>query len=310
MNKSSMAIQIEGVSKNFGKHTVLDNVSLNVGYGEIYGFLGLNGAGKTTTIKILLAMLRQNTGSLSIMGEKVDAGNYQLWKKVGYLEELTFYPHLTVVENLEIARRMQGIADKAYIQKVINTLKLNPYINKKAKHLSMGNKQRLGLAKALIHNPKILILDEPINGLDPAGIVEIRDLIRNLSTHFGVTVFMSSHILGELSKLATRIGIIHEGRLIEEVKADELERELKKSLLLDGKDREAIKHILAANGYTFEINPQGHIQLTDEHSVQNPEILVELLVTSGKAPTTVHVITEDLESYFLRKISGNKEEYR
>jgi ABC-2 type transport system ATP-binding protein len=310
MNKSSMAIQIEGVSKKFSKHTALDNVSIHVGYGEIYGFVGLNGAGKTTTIKTLLAMLKPNAGRLFIMGEKVDAGNYKLWGKVGYLEELAFYPHLTVKENLEIARRMQGITDKGSIQNVINTLKLNPYINKKVKHLSMGNKQRLCLAKALIHNPNILILDEPINGLDPAGVVEIRDLIHNLSTNFGVTVFMSSHILEELSKLATRIGIIHEGRLIEEIKADELERQLEKSLLLDGKDREAIKHILAANGHTFEINPQGYIRLTDVHSVQNPELLVELLVKSGKTPTMVHIITEDLESYFLRKISENKEEYR
>jgi ABC-2 type transport system ATP-binding protein len=254
-------------------------------------------------------MLKPNAGSLFMMGEKVDAGNYKLWGKVGYMEELTFYPHLTVVENLDIARRMQGIADKASIQKVINTLKLNPYVNKKAKHLSMGNKQRLGLAKALIHNPKILILDEPVNGLDPAGIVEIRDLLRNLSANYGVTVFMSSHLLEELSKLATRIGIIHEGQLIEEVKAEELERELEKSLLLDGKDREAIKHILRTNGYMFEVNPQGYIRLTDEHSVQNPELLVELLVTSGKAPTMVNVITEDWEAYFLRKITGNKEKY-
>jgi ABC-2 type transport system ATP-binding protein len=305
-----MAIQIEGLSKKFGKHTALDNVSIHVDYGEIYGFVGLNGAGKTTTIKTLLAMLKPNAGRLFIMGEKVDAGNYNLWGKVGYMEELTFYPHLTVKENLEIARRMQGIKDRASIQNVISTLKLNPYINKKAKHLSMGNKQRLGLAKALIHKPKILILDEPINGLDPAGVVEIRDLIRNLSTNYGVTVFMSSHILEELSKLATRIGIIHEGRLIEEIKADELERELEKSLLLDGKDREAIKHILASNGYTFEINPHGYILLTGEYAVQNPEVLVELLVKSGNTPAMVHVIIEDLESYFLRKIAENKEESR
>ena len=307
MSESSMAIQIENVYKKFGKCTVLDNLSLHVGYGEIYGFLGLNGAGKTTTIKMLLAMLRPNAGSLRMMGEKVDAGNYKLWGEVGYLEETAFYPELTVTENLEIARRMQGVSDRDSIQRVISRLKLDQHINKKAKHLSLGNKQRLGLAKALIHNPKILILDEPTNGLDPAGIVEIRELIRELSANFGVTIFMSSHLLEELSKLATRIGIIHEGRLIEEIKADKLEQALEKSLLLDGKDRTALKHILAEKGYAFETDPHGYIRLTDERSVQNPELLVELLVKSGQPPAMVNVITEDLETYFLRRISGNKE---
>jgi len=300
-----MAIQIENVYKKFGKYTVLDNLSLHVGYREIYGFLGLNGAGKTTTIKMLLAMIRPNSGSLYMMGEKVDAGNYKLWGKVGYLEEATFYPELTVVENLEIARRMQGIPDKASIQKVIDKMGLEPHINKKAKHLSLGNKQRLGLAKALIHEPKILILDEPINGLDPAGIVEIRELLRDLAENHGVTVFISSHLLEELSKLATRIGIIHEGRLIEEIRADKLEQELEKCLLLDGKDRDSIKHILTNNGYKFDVDPQGTIRLTDGNSVHNPEQLSALLVNSGQPPTMVQVITEDLESYFLRKISGN-----
>ena len=290
MSNSSMAIQIENVCKNYGRHTVLENVSLNVGYGEIYGFLGLNGAGKSTTIKMLLAMIKPNAGSLCIMGEKVDAGNYKLWGNVGYLEDVTFYPNLTVMENLEISRRMQGIQDKNSAAKVIDKLKLNRYIHKKAKHLSLGNKQRLGLAKALIHNPKILILDEPINGLDPAGIVEIRELIRDLSFNFGVTVFMSSHLLEELSKLAVRIGIIHEGRLIEEIKADDLEQELEKCLMLDGRDRESIKRILSDNGYKFEVDHHGFIKLTDETSVQNPQRLSELLVKSGQPPTMVNAV--------------------
>ena len=305
MSAGSMAIQIDSVYKKYGNYTVLNNLSLHVGHGEIYGFLGLNGAGKTTTIKMLLAMIRPNAGDLYIMGEKVDAGNYTLWGKVGYLEEVTFYPYLTIMENLEIARRMQGISNKGAIQLVVSKLKLDPHVHKKAKHLSLGNKQRLGLAKALIHNPQILILDEPINGLDPAGIVEIRELIRDLSANFGITIFMSSHLLEELSKLATRIGIIHEGRLIEEIKSDKLERELEKSLLLDGKDRTALKRIITEKGYKFEITQQGYIRLADEYAVQNPERLSELLVKSGQPPTMVNVITEDLESYFLRKVSGN-----
>jgi ABC-2 type transport system ATP-binding protein len=307
MSESPMAIQIENVYKSYGKHTVLNDLSLHVGQGEIYGFLGLNGAGKTTTIRMLLAMLRPDAGSLCIFGETVDAGNYALWGKVGYLEEITFYPNLTVIENLEIARRMQGIPDRDSIQSVVRKLKLDAYVHKKAKHLSFGNKQRLGLAKALIHSPELLILDEPINGLDPAGIVEIRELIRDLAANSGVTVFMSSHLLEELSKLATRIGILHEGRLIEEIQADVLEQSLEKYLLLDGKNREAIQRILTVNGHEFNTDPQGVLGLTDARSVQSPELVVELLVMAGQPPTLVNVVTEDLEAYFLRKISGNKE---
>jgi ABC-2 type transport system ATP-binding protein len=309
MRGSSLAIQIENVYKSFGKYTVLDNLSLNVGRGEIYGFLGLNGAGKTTTIKMLLAMLKPNAGSLYMMGEKVEAGNYKLWGKIGYLEETVFYPDLTVAENLEIARRMQRISDKTSIQKVVDKLDLKSLVHKKAKHLSLGNKQRLGLAKALLHDPEILILDEPINGLDPAGIVEVRELIRGLSVNFGITVFISSHLLEELSKLATRVGIIHDGRLIEEIKTDKLEQSLKKCLMLDGKDRESIKRILTEHGYQHETDPQGYIRLTDDHAVNNPEQLSELLVKSNQPPSMVNVITEDLEAYFLRKITENRRSY-
>ena len=306
MNANSVAIQIENVHKSFGKYKVLDNLSLQVGYGEIYGFLGLNGAGKTTTIKMLLAMLKPNAGTLYMLGEKVEAGNYELWRKIGFLEEATFYPELTVIENLEITRRMQCVSDKASIQKVVSKLDLKSQTNKKAKHLSLGNKQRLGLAKALIHDPEVLILDEPINGLDPAGIVEVRELIRDLSVHFGVTVFISSHLLEELSKLATRVGIIHEGRLIEEITMDKLEQSLKKCLLLDGNDRTSIQRILTENGYTFENDPEGYIRLRDENAVNHPEQLSELLVKFNQPPSMVHVITEDLEAYFLRKILENR----
>jgi len=230
MNENLFAIQIENVYKKFGKNTVLENLSLQVGYGEIYGFLGLNGAGKSTTIKLLLSMLKPSSGNLYMMGEKVNAGNYKLWRNIGYMEEINYYPELTVLENLKIARRMHEIPDKNSIHKVVDRLYLNRHIHKKAKHLSLGNKQRLGLAKALMHNPKILLLDEPMNNLDPAGIVEIRELLRDLSANSGVTVFMSSHLLEELSKLATTVGIIHEGRFMEEIKMDKLEQEPEKDL--------------------------------------------------------------------------------
>ncbi|ABR48083.1 ABC transporter related [Alkaliphilus metalliredigens QYMF] len=301
-NSGTKTIQIEGVHKSFGEYKVLNNLSLEVNRGEIFGFLGLNGAGKTTTIKMLLGMLKPTSGKLYMLGEKVDAGNYKLWDKVGYLEEATFYPDLTVIENLDIARRMQGVSDKESVNRVISKLGLEPHKTKKAKNLSLGNKQRLGIAKAMIHNPEIMILDEPINGLDPAGVAEIRNMLYDLANNFGVTVFISSHLLEELSKVATRIGIIHNGHLIQEIEMGKLEQSLQKNLVLDGRDKSAMKRVLKEHGYEFEETMDDYIKLTDGHAVECPERLAELLVKSNQPPTLLRVISEDLEGYFLRKI--------
>jgi ABC-2 type transport system ATP-binding protein len=210
-------IQTINLSKHYGKLNAVENVSINVQKGEIYGFLGLNGAGKTTTIRMLLGLISSTTGEAFLNGKKVNAGNPKMWTDTGYLVEVPYsYPDLTVKENLDITRRLRLIDDRKSVDRVVDLLKLDEYRNVRAKNLSLGNAQRLGLAKAFIHNPKILILDEPANGLDPAGIVEIRELLADLALNNGVTVFISSHILGEISKFATRIGIIHEGMLIHE----------------------------------------------------------------------------------------------
>jgi ABC-2 type transport system ATP-binding protein len=247
-------------------------------------------------------MLKPTSGKLYMLGEKVDAGNYKLWDKVGYLEEATFYPDLTVIENLDITRRMQGVSDKDAVNRVIDKLGLEPHRKKKAKQLSLGNKQRLGLAKAMIHNPEILILDEPINGLDPAGVAEIRNMLYDLARNYGVTVFISSHLLEELSKVATRIGIIHNGHLIQEIEMSKLEKSLQKNLVIGGRDNNAIKGLLMEHGYEFEETKDGQLKLADDHCVEYPERLAELLVNSHQPPTQLRVITEDLEGYFLRKI--------
>ncbi|XOQ15259.1 MAG: Putative ABC transporter ATP-binding protein YbhF [Shouchella clausii] len=295
-------IRMEGVSKNFGEYLAVDDLSLEVNGGEIFGFLGLNGAGKTTTIKMLLSLLRPSSGRIYMLGSKVDSSNYQLWDKVGYLEEATFYPELTVVENLDIARRMQLISDRGCIDHVIRKLDLDAHKNKKAKNLSLGNKQRLGLAKAMIHNPKILILDEPINGLDPASVVEIREMLLDLSRNFGVTIFISSHLLGELAKLVDRIGIMHKGRLVQDMTMDQLEQALHKRLVLDGRDRDAVMRVLADHGYDFTKTTDGHLALTEDRAIAQPDKLADLLARSKQLPTHLSVVTEDLESYFLRTI--------
>ena len=202
------AIETNDLSKKYGDVLAVTHVNLQVKQGEIFGFLGLNGAGKTTTIRMLLGMIRPSEGNVRVLGQALGAGGCGPWAQVGHLvESPSAYPELTVRENLDIARRLQGMKNPKAVDDVMQKLSIASYSKRKAGTLSMGNLQRLGLARAMIHNPTLLILDEPSNGLDPAGVVEIRELLTDLARSHGVTVFMSSHILTEVERLATRIGI-------------------------------------------------------------------------------------------------------
>jgi ABC-2 type transport system ATP-binding protein len=299
-------IETKNLTKKFGSFTAADSISLSVKKGEIFGFLGLNGAGKTTTIRMLLGMIRPTHGESYLNGQRVYAGNLGLWKNVGFLVEIPYsYPELTVVENLEIIRRLRLVSDCGTVDSVIEKLHLGQYRNRKAKHLSLGNSQRLGLAKAIMHNPGILILDEPANGLDPAGIVEIRELILDLARNHGTTVFISSHILGEISKFATRIGIIHNGRLIQELNTDQLETLRKKRLLIDVNDKDQAVSFLAEQGFKAMVTDNDILEISGKDSIVFPEKVNALLVNSGNPPTMLYVEEEDLETYFLRVIGTN-----
>ncbi len=297
-------IRTENLSKHFGKLKAVDRVTITVKKGEIYGFLGLNGAGKTTTIRMLLGLVSPTSGKCYLNGIKVSPGNPSLWKKTGYLVEIPYsYPDLTVRENLEIIRRLRLIKDIRSVDKVINNLALEQYSEVIAKHLSQGNAQRLGLAKALIHNPDILLLDEPANGLDPAGIVEIREFLKDLAFNKGVTIFISSHILGEISKFATRIGIIHEGVLIHESSVHEMEILRKRCLQIKTHNQIGTKNILEKHDYVSSFSEEDILEVTGQEAISNPEKIVTLLVNSGFPPTLLKVEEEDLESFFLRMIN-------
>ncbi len=295
-------IQTEKLTKRFSDTIAVDDVSINVREGEIYGFLGLNGAGKTTTIRLLLGMIKPDFGTISLLGQDAKQAS-QIWNDVGYLVETPYsYPNLTVKENLEVFYQLRGLKDKKQIDKIISVLKLGQYENKKAKYLSLGNSQRLGLAKALIHNPKLLILDEPINGLDPSGIVEIREFLKDLVKNHNTTIFLSSHILSEISKVATRIGIVHNGKLIKEINTNELEHQIIKKLCVNTSDNHKALQILNERKFNASINGIGLVESLENTAIEQPEIISTLLVNSGLPPKMLNVIEEDLEAYFLRMI--------
>lgn len=293
-------IRTENLSKRYRHVTAVDNVSLSVSRGEIYGFLGLNGAGKTTTIRMLLGMISPTTGQAFLKGERVTPGCLEMWKLVGYLVEIPYaYPELSTRENINTVRQYRRLP-KSTVDEVIDKLSLKAYQDRPAKHLSLGNKQRLGLAKAIIHKPDILILDEPANGLDPAGIVEIRKLLIDLARNHGVTIFISSHILGEISKFATRVGIIHEGCLVQELSIEELEQYRQRTLWINTQDNEAAMAVLRKNNYAPILAENGKIRLLGEDAIGHPETANQLLVEAGYAPSTLVVEEEELEDYFLR----------
>jgi len=294
-------IETKNLTKRFGDTLAVDNVSIHVNQGEIYGFLGLNGAGKTTAIRLLLGLIKPDSGSCKLFEEEPKQAT-EIWNDVGYLIETPYaYPNLSVIENLEVIFKLRGLRDKSLIGEIIERLKLTQYVNRKAINLSLGNKQRLGLAKALIHKPKLLILDEPINGLDPAGIVEIRELLIELSEKHNTTIFLSSHILSEIAKLTTRIGVIHNGALIKEIKSSELHRQVFKKLCITTNNNETAMKVLQEKGFGCIMNHEV-IELTSIEAINNPEELATLLVQHQIPPKQLYVYQEDLEHYFLRLI--------
>jgi ABC-2 type transport system ATP-binding protein len=301
---TELAVMTSGLSKRYGRDVMaVDGLDLRVARGEIYAFLGLNGAGKSTTIRMLLGMIRPTAGHAELFGTRVGASATDLWRRVGHLvEAATAYPELTVRENLEVARRLAGVADGGAVTRVIGRLTLEPYATKRAGTLSLGNLQRLALARALLHDPELLVLDEPANGLDPAGVIEIRELLRELSSRQGVTVFMSSHILAEVDRLATRIGIVHHGRLIEELDSEALEAHRDRRLEVGARDLEAAEEALRAAGLSPSRSPAGAglLELRETRALGSPEDVARLLVAAGVPPTHLAIARETLEDHFIR----------
>ncbi|RBQ13948.1 ABC transporter ATP-binding protein [Spongiactinospora rosea] len=315
-------MEITHVSKRYGQVRAVEAVTLAVQPGQIYALLGLNGAGKTTLIRMLLGMIAPTAGTVRVLGADVTGGDRCAWAKVGYLvEAATAYPELTVRENLEVVRRLRRLpgtggrgtgGGDGRVDDIIERLALTPYADRRARALSLGNLQRLALAKALLDAPALLVLDEPVNGLDPAGVAEIRTLLTELARQHGTTVFLSSHLLAEVARLAGRIGILHHGRLLGEHDAAQLEGLRRRRLRLSTRDDDAAAAVLRAHGYHPEPaapgttgvvgTSGGGLLLADERALAGPEQVATVLVHSGTPPTWLLLEEEDLEAYFLRTI--------
>jgi ABC-2 type transport system ATP-binding protein len=304
---SQLAIATSSLSKRYrGGVLAVDRVDLRVSAGEVYALLGLNGAGKSTTIRMLLGMIAPTAGTVELFGRPVTADAPPLWRRVGHLvETATAYPELTVRENLDVARRLQGMRDAGAVDRLIERLALGAYADRRARTLSLGNLQRLAIARALLHDPELIVLDEPANGLDPAGVIEIRELLRSLPAERGVTVFMSSHILAEVDLLATRIGIVHRGRLIEELDSAALERHRDRRLEIAARSPDAAEQALRAAGFTPSrradvVGPSTLLELREARALDAPDEIARILVAAGTPPVHLAIARETLEAHFMR----------
>lgn len=299
---STPVIAVRGVSKRYGGIVAVDDVTFDVRPGEVYALLGLNGAGKTTLMRMLLGMIRPTTGDVEVIQRRVS--DRTVWSHVGYLVETpSAYPELTVRENLEVVRRLRKIAGRSAVEDAIDLFALRPYADRRAQALSLGNLQRLGLAKALLHRPSLLVLDEPVNGLDPAGVVEIRTLLVDLAREHGTTVLLSSHLLDEVARMTTRIGVLHHGRLVDEFAADALAARVHTRLEIDAHDAVRAAQILRQAGFDPHV-AAGGLVLDDSRAVHHPELVATVLVRAGEPPTRLTVTVEDLETYFLRMVGS------
>lgn len=294
---SNFIIETNKLTKNFGSRKVVDHVDLQVKKGEIYGFLGPNGAGKTTTIRMLLGLARPTKGSIHIFGKDVRTEKLAILKKVGSLVEYpSYYGHLTAYENLEAMRILLDVP-KSRIDEVLSIVRLTNDATRPVKGFSLGMKQRLGIATALLGNPELLILDEPTNGLDPSGIIEIRELIKSMPKEHGITIVVSSHLLSEIDQMATQVGIISKGQMIFQDSILKLRAQSTSKIKLTVNDAEAAWKTLLTQGYT---SAPDHNNLFIENAVDdNVAEIVKILVQNDYSVFRVEEERKSLEEIFL-----------
>lgn len=287
------------IVKMYGNKKVLDNVSMTINKGDIYGFIGKNGAGKTTFMRVVLSLTYPKSGEIKLFGDKTIS---EVGLKIGSLIEAPgLYKNLTAEENLKRFSMLYG-ADESKIPEILKSVGLTNTGKKKARDFSLGMKQRLGIAIALLGDPELLLLDEPINGLDPEGIKEIRDLIVKLNKEKNITILISSHLLDELSKVVTRYGIINNGQMIEEISAKELHEKCKQKLTIEVDNVEKAKKVLSKIVKEEDIKAISDYEIEITGEIQKASKINSELVKGGIEVSAIYPNADSLEEYFMKRI--------
>lgn len=298
-------LRMKNISKKYNNTLAVDNVTIEVKEGEIYGLVGKNGAGKTTLLRLITGLIMPTKGEIELFGEISPEGLNKSRMRTGcIIETPNFFPYLSASKNLEYYMIQRGIVDKNVVEESLKIVGLEGVGKKKFKNFSLGMQQRLGLAYAIMGSPDLLILDEPINGLDPTGIVEFRELLLKLNRERNVTIIISSHILGELSQLATTYGFIHEGRIIEQISARGLNEKCRRYLSIKVKDpaRAAVIIEKDLNTDKYEVLNDNELRLYEY--IDRPERVVKTLVNKDIIVTSINERSLNLEDYFLNLVGG------
>lgn len=300
-----LIIETKRLTKIYGEQTAVNAVDLHVKKGRIFGLLGRNGAGKTTIMKMILGLATITSGEVDVFGRNIKGNEKRIYPRIGAIIETPgFYPNLTGTENLEIFAKLRGTAAPDAVKSALEVVGL-PYKDKKLfSKYSLGMKQRLGIANAILHDPELLILDEPTNGLDPIGIAEMRDFIKNLSAMHGKTILISSHILSEIALLADDIGIIDHGVLLEESSMEELEKKNSKYILLNVSDVPKALLILERQFHVKEYSVQDEQTLRLYDTTLDMAAINKALVVQDVAVVSSQLCNDTLEDYFKRITGG------
>lgn len=300
-------IQTNQLTKRYTVKPVINQVSMNIKEGEIYGFLGPNGAGKTTLMKMILNLVKPTSGEIFIQNRPIMTSSYKYLKDIGSLIEYPiFYEELTAQENLQMHCAYMGYKDQNHIKKVLDIVGLQQIEKKKVKEFSLGMRQRLAIGRAIVAKPKILILDEPINGLDPIGIKEVRELLVMLKQQYGMTILISSHIVSEIESIADTIGVLNEGELIEEISMHSLRDKQQSMIEMVVSDTKKAKQLLEEK-FNAKVQITNTSTLNIQQIHEKPSTLTKHLIMHGIDVDEVETLHQSLEEYFVNRINGRKQ---
>lgn len=294
-------LQTNQLSKRYGKHQALENVSIRVRKGEIYGLIGKNGAGKSTLFKVIMGLAKKSSGEVELFGMKTEKELNEAKHRMGFMMEANFFPYLTAQQNLEFFRKLKGIADRSEVDRVLKLVEMDG-VKKPFKSFSMGMKQRIAIANAMMGNPDLVVLDEPINGLDPQGIADFRKLVQKLNQERQMTFVVSSHILGELGLMATRFGFIHDGKLVEEIDRETIRQKTQERVVIKVNDPERGSSLLEETFEEIQYHVNGDQELVIMNRTDESDTFVELFTSNGLKVSKVQPQERTLEEYYLELI--------